>query len=65
MKTIINNQYDLKDSSVTEVVKRVKVLLTNSNDEILLEDLHTNYPLFDVYKSIKNDYKNSDLFQYL
>ena len=56
MKTIINNQYDLKDSSVTEVVKRVKVLLTNSNDEILLEDLHTNYPLFDVYKSIKNDW---------
>lgn len=43
MERIINNQYNLKDSDITEVVKRVKVLLINSNNEILLGYSHNEY----------------------
>ena len=43
MKKIINNQYNLKESDVTETVKRVKVLLINSNNEILLGYSHNDY----------------------
>lgn len=43
MKKIINNQYNLKKSDVTEVVKRVKALLVNSNNEILLGYSHNDY----------------------
>ena len=36
MKQIIENKYNVLESDVTEVVKRVKVLIINSNNEILL-----------------------------
>lgn len=36
MKKIITNDYNLNESDVTEVVKRVKILFVNSNNEILL-----------------------------
>lgn len=36
MKKIIDNKYDIKESDVTEVVKRVKAFMINSNNEILL-----------------------------
>lgn len=36
METIITNNYNLKEEEMTESVKRVKVLLVNYNDEILL-----------------------------
>lgn len=43
MKKIINNEYNLTDSDITEVVKRVKVLLVNSNREILLGYSYNEY----------------------
>lgn len=43
MELIITNKYNLKDSDITEVVKRVKVLLINSNNEILLGYSHNEY----------------------
>lgn len=43
MKQIITNKYNLTDSDMTEVVKRVKVLLANSNNEVLLGYSHNNY----------------------
>ena len=43
METIINNKHSLTDSDITEVVKRVKVLLINSNNEILLGYSHNEY----------------------
>ncbi len=36
MYKIIDNKYNIKDSDVFEVVKRVKALIINSNNEILL-----------------------------
>ena len=36
MKKIIENKYNIKEEDVTEIVKRVKALLINSNDELLL-----------------------------
>ena len=36
MKKIIDNKYNIKESDVTEIVKRVKALMINSNNEILL-----------------------------
>lgn len=36
MKAIITNDFNLKEEDVTEVVKRVKILLINSKNEILL-----------------------------
>lgn len=36
MKQIIENKYNIPECEVTEVVKRVKVLIINSNNEILL-----------------------------
>lgn len=36
MKQIIENKYNVLESDVTEVVKRVKALIINSNNEILL-----------------------------
>lgn len=36
MKKIIDNKYDIREEDITEVVKRVKVLLINSNGEVLL-----------------------------
>ena len=43
MKKIITNEHNLTDSDMTEVVKRVKVLLLNSNNELLLGYSHHNY----------------------
>lgn len=43
MKEIITNKYNLTEEDMTEVVKRVKILLVNSNDEILLGYSHHNY----------------------
>ena len=46
MKQIITNKYNLTDSDMTEVVKRVKVLLVNSNNDVLLGYSHNNYQLY-------------------
>ena len=43
MKEIVTNKYNLTEEDMTEVVKRVKILLVNSNDEILLGYSHHNY----------------------
>jgi 8-oxo-dGTP pyrophosphatase MutT (NUDIX family) len=43
MEKIIINKYNLKEEDMTEVVKRVKVLLINSNNEILLGYSHNEY----------------------
>lgn len=43
MKEIITNRDNLREEDITEVVKRVKVLLVNSNNEILLCYSHNNY----------------------
>lgn len=43
MKQIITNKYNLTDTDMTEIVKRVKVLLVNSNGEVLLGYSHNNY----------------------
>lgn len=36
MKIIFKNDYDLKEEDIDEVVKRVKLILRNSSDELLL-----------------------------
>ena len=43
MKTIITNNYNLKEEDMTEVVRRVKLLLVNSNNEVLLGYSHHEY----------------------
>lgn len=43
MKKIITNNYNLKEEEMTEVVKRVKLLMINSNNEILLGYSHNEY----------------------
>lgn len=43
MITIINNKNKLSDKDMTEIVKRVKVLLINSNNDILLGYSHNTY----------------------
>lgn len=43
VKKIITNKYNLTDSDMTEVVKRVKILLVNSNNEVLLGYSHNDY----------------------
>lgn len=43
MKEIIRNENNLKEIDVTEVVKRVKLLIINSNNEILLGYSHNDY----------------------
>ena len=43
MKEIVTNKYNLTEEDMTEVVKRVKILLVNSNDGILLGYSHHNY----------------------
>ena len=43
MKQLITNKYNLTDSDMTEVVKRVKVLLVNSNNDVLLGYSYNNY----------------------
>ena len=43
MKEIITNDYNLKEEDMTELVKRVKLLIINSNNEILLGYSHNEY----------------------
>lgn len=43
MKKIITNNNKLKEEDITEVVKRVKILLINSKNEILLAYSHNHY----------------------
>jgi ADP-ribose pyrophosphatase YjhB (NUDIX family) len=43
MKTIITNDFNLKEEEMTEVVKRVKILLVNSKNEILLGYSNNEY----------------------
>lgn len=43
VKQIITNKYNLVDADMTEVVKRVKILLVNSNNEVLLGYSHNDY----------------------
>ncbi len=43
MEKIITNDYNLKEEDMTEVVKRVKLLIINSNNEILLGYSHNEY----------------------
>ena len=43
MKIIIINKDNLKESDMSEVVKRVKVLLINSNNQVLLGYSHNTY----------------------
>lgn len=43
MKKIVTNKYNLKEEDITEVVTRVKILLINSKDEILLGYSHNEY----------------------
>ena len=43
MRDLITNNCNLKEEDMTEVVKRVKVLLINSDNEILLGYSHHNY----------------------
>ena len=38
-----NKSIQLKEEDMTEVVKRVKILLRNSNNEVLLAYSHNNY----------------------
>lgn len=43
MKIIVTNNDNLREEDITEVVKRVKILLVNSNNEILLAYSHNQY----------------------
>ena len=43
MKKLVTNDYNLKEREITEVVKRVKVLLINSKEEILLGYCNNEY----------------------
>ena len=43
MEKIITNDYNLKEEDMTELVVRVKILLINSNNEILLGYSHNEY----------------------
>ncbi|MGI6309681.1 MAG: NUDIX hydrolase [Bacilli bacterium] len=43
MDKLITNKHNLKEEDMTEVVKRVKILLVNSKNEVLLAYSHNNY----------------------
>lgn len=43
MKEFITNDNNLKEEDVTEIVKRVKVLIINSSNEVLLGYSHNDY----------------------
>lgn len=42
-KILITNKHNLTDKDVTEIVKRVKILLINSNNDVLLGYSHNIY----------------------
>ena len=58
MKKIIKNKYNLTDEDITEVVKRVKTLIINSNNEILLAYSNNNYQFIGGHVE-----ENESLFQ--
>ena len=43
MKKIINNKYNLKESEITHFVRKVKLLIINSKDQLLLAYAHNDY----------------------
>lgn len=43
MEQLITNKHNLSETDMTEVVKRVKVLIINSKNEVLLGYSHNNY----------------------
>ena len=43
MEVIVTNNYNLREEDMTECIKRVKTLLINSNNEILLGYSHNEY----------------------
>lgn len=43
VQEIITNKHNLTEADITEVVKRVKILVINSKEEILLGYSHNNY----------------------
>ena len=43
MKMVVRNDYNLKEEDITEVVKRVKVFMINSKNEILMGYSHNEY----------------------
>ncbi len=43
MKEIVINDYNLKEEDMTELVQRVKIMLINSKNEVLLAYSHNNY----------------------
>ena len=65
MKTIIYNNDNLTEKDVTETIIRVKILLTNSNNEILLGYSHNEYQFIgghveeneDLIQTIKREIK--------
>ena len=59
MKKLIKNNNNLKEEDVTEVVKRVKVLLINSNNELLLGYSHNDYQFPGGHVEVKEDLINA------
>lgn len=43
MKEIVINDYNLKEEDMTELVQRVKIMIINSKNEVLLAYSHNNY----------------------
>lgn len=43
MKDIITNEYNLNETDMTEIVKRVKMLIIDSSDNVLLGYSHNDY----------------------
>jgi len=43
MIKLVTNKNNLSENEITEVVKRVKILIINSNNEVLLGYSHNNY----------------------
>ena len=45
MNEVIYNNDNLKEEDINRIVKRAKMLIVNSNDEILIAFCHNNYYL--------------------
>lgn len=45
MKSIIYNKHNLKDEEINRIVRRAKILIINSKEEILMVHCHNNYYL--------------------
>ena len=59
MIEMIKNKNNLKEEDITEVVKRVKILLINSNNEILLGYSHNDYQFPGGHVEEKEDLINT------